>query len=498
MDNLDEKTPPSTETHQDDQASIDKGTGSASSFAGEALVWDKAAERRAVHKLDLTLVPLTTMIYLLSFLDRTNIGSAKVAGMQKDLKLTANQFSVALTVTYVLFILSEIPSNLLMKKFGANNLIPGLTILWGMVCACQGAVKSYSGLLGVRFMLGLVEGGLLPGLVLYMSWFYKRHDLSLRLAFVLSMTALAGAFSGLLASAISHLEGKRGLAGWSWIFIIEGVFTIAFGIFCWLVLPRRPRDAPFLTNEEATAYEKALEQDWQKEKEHEPFSWSEALSAFKSPHLLIFSPALFFNGVTLFGLAFFAPTIVGALGNSPNRTQLLVVPPYACAFVVAVTASLVSDHIKQRGIFMISIATIAIAGYALFLGSASKHVDYGALFLQVTGAYATAPFVASWQANNFLPYYKRATAVGWGFVMTNSGGILSTWIFNDPPRFRLATRLNLAFSVGIVVMSATNMGYLIWANAQKKKVGVEERKALDNEEARQRLGDRHPDFMYTP
>jgi hypothetical protein len=142
----------------------------------------------------------------------------------------------------------------------------------------------------------------LPGLVLYMSFFYRRHDLATRLSLILAMTALAGAFSGLLASAISKLDGKHGIKGWEWIFIIEGVFTIGWGLLMFVMMPRRPENTLFITKEEAHAVDKALEEDWSFEKS-EKFSWKQVKKAFSSPHLYIFGPAMFLNGITLFGLS---------------------------------------------------------------------------------------------------------------------------------------------------------------------------------------------------
>ena len=157
---------------------------------------------------------------LLSFIDRVNIGNARVAGLQKDLKMTDFQYSLALTITFIPYIVIEIPAGLVVKRIGANNLLPVLTTLWGLITTLQGLVTSYSGLLAARFFLGLVEGGLLPGIVLVMSRFYKRDQLQLRLALLFTAASLTGAFSGLLASAIVGMNGLAGHKGWQWIFIL--------------------------------------------------------------------------------------------------------------------------------------------------------------------------------------------------------------------------------------------------------------------------------------
>lgn len=456
-------------------------------------------QRRATLKIDLIVIPILTMFYLLSFLDRANIGNARVAGLQKDLHMTNRQYSTVLTITYVPYIVCELPSNLLLKKVGPHRLLPGIVFAWGLVTAFQGLVHNYSGLIATRFFLGLCEGGLLPGLVLYMSYFYRRDQLQLRVALLFSATSLAGAFSGLLAAAIVNLDGRHGRPGWAWIFILEGVFTSLFGIFAFFVMPSSPRKVLGLSAAETEAINEMLRLDGNDGTGHEPFSWSSVFSAFKAPQVVLLCIPLFFSGVTLFGLAFFAPTIVNSLGYSPIRTQLMTVPPYAVSFVVSLALAYVSDRYKVRGPVLFVTGLIATAGYAIYLTTTDKHTLYGSLFLQIPGVYASAPTLSAWMANNVQPYYKRATAVALAFVFSNLGGIVSTWIFPDPPRFTTATRLNLAFAVGLCVFAVIIDLYLIAQNKRKANILASPdygRNGEDSAEEQQRLGDRHPKFKY--
>ncbi|KDQ13229.1 hypothetical protein BOTBODRAFT_66945 [Botryobasidium botryosum FD-172 SS1] len=465
--------------------------------------------RRALRKVDLVVVPLVTMFYFLSFIDRSNIGNARVAGLQADLKMTDHQYSTALTITYVPYIVWELPSNLLLKRLSPRILLPLYVCLWGLVSTLQGLVTSYSGLLVCRFFLGLVEGGLLPGILLYMSSFFPRHKLQVRVSVLFCATSLGGAFSGLLAAAIIHMDGIQGKRGWAWIFILEGIFSVAFGFISFFFLPSSPLTTKFLTQEERVALDNALKADGSGDEEHESFTWSEVVSACMAPQVIFCGILLFFIGTTLYGLAYFAPSIVNTLGYSATRTQLMTVPPYACSFVVNLLFAYLSDRYRQRGLATIGISIIAVIGYAMYLGSAKKGVIYAALFFQVTGAYGGAPTVSAWMANNVMPHYKRATAVAIGFIMSNSGGILSTWIFTKPPRYTIATRINLAFSVATIFVALANMLYLRDQNTKKaaqRAAAVtsagetagnvntgEGHDGLD----KTRLGDRHPNFIYT-
>ena len=130
------------------------------------------------------------------------------------------QYSLALTITYIPYIAVEIPGSLMLKRVGANILLPTMVTLWGVITTMQGLVSSYQGLLTARFFLGLVEGGLVPGIMLVMSRFYKRDQIQLRMALLFTGGSLSGAFSGLLASAILGMDGRAGHRGWQWIFIL--------------------------------------------------------------------------------------------------------------------------------------------------------------------------------------------------------------------------------------------------------------------------------------
>jgi predicted MFS family arabinose efflux permease len=202
----------------------------------------------------------------------------------------------------------------------------------------------------------------------------------------------------------------------------------------------------------------------------------------------------------IFSLAYFGPTIIHSMGYSPIRTQLMSVPPYAVTFVVSVGVGILADRWKQRGYVLFLSGVLAMAGYVTFLTSTHTSVLYGSIFLQTLGAFTSAPAVATWNVNNVQPHYKRSTSVGFGLAMANFGGILSTWIFNDPPRFRKGTSINLAFSVGICVLAVINRVWLAMQNkrkegerARRQPMGSQE----EEEEERRRLGDDHPDFIYT-
>ncbi|KAF8817611.1 MFS general substrate transporter [Phlegmacium glaucopus] len=467
-------------------------------------------ERQAVRILDYTILPTMTMFYLLSYLDRTNIGNARVAGLQSDLHLTDKQYQICISVLFVPYVLSELPSNLLLRKIGPRLLMPSLLTIWGIMVTLQGLVTSFAGLVTVRAFLGLVEGPMFPGIVLYLSGFYTRKELSLRIALIFSASSLAGAFSGLLAAAIENMSGIGGRPGWAWIFILEGLFSIMIGLIGFIVVPSAPRDSKFLTEDQKDIITRRLERDRPSMKPVHTFSLKEVFRSLTSPHVILLLIMFFLGGTLLYGLAFFLPSIVSQLGFSPNKTQLLTVGPFATGALVTLISAFWSDRYKTRGIPAVLITILAVAGYALYLRAEHRYTSYVALYFMVPGVYASAPVLVAWIANNSEPHYRRATSVALSFMAANSGGILSTWIYpsSQGPKFTKTTIMNLVFSIFVIVCCLLNMAYLSWRNSVKKRPEVRakllekyfpgEKDGDDGSlDAWMDLGDRHPDFLYT-
>ncbi|KAH9476723.1 putative transporter [Psilocybe cubensis] len=467
---------------------------------------DHAKIRSAVRKLDWTILPMMTMFYLLSFLDRANIGNARVAGLQKGLKMTDRQYQICVTVTYVPYIMAEVPANLLLRKIGPNIAMPVILTLWGIIVIFQGFVSSFHDLIAARFFLGLVEGPMFPGIVLYLSGFYTRAELSYRIAFFFSAASLSSAFSGLLAAAIDNMQGLGGKPAWAWIFILEGIFSVLMGVLGFFMVPATPRESRFLSDNQKDLVMRRLEKDRPFVNPLDEFRIRHVLSSLKSPHVILMFITFFMGGTNLFGLALFAPSIINQLGFSPNHSQLLSVGPFASAFVVTLVVAYTSDRLKSRAIPLCSVCLIGIAGYAMYLGTTNKHAAYGAIYLMASGIYGTVPVIAAWISNNSEPYYTRATSIAVGFMATSMGGILSTWRYptSEGPRFHKTTVMNLIFMIMTIVLAIVNASILSWKNKNKERTRQEvlapyatESEPDGGVRAWVDLGDRHPDFRYT-
>jgi MFS family permease len=171
-------------------------------------------------------------------------------GIKTDLDLTGDKANTALVVFYAPYILFEIPSNILLKRLNPHVWLSGCIVAFGVVMLGQAFVKSYGGLIATRFFLGLAEAGVFPGSFYLISFWYKREESQKRFTVYWSSVILAGAFGGLLATAISKMDGMRGLASWQWIFLLEGIAAILVGIAAFFFTCDFPKEASWLTPEE--------------------------------------------------------------------------------------------------------------------------------------------------------------------------------------------------------------------------------------------------------
>ncbi|CAE6440965.1 unnamed protein product [Rhizoctonia solani] len=252
-------------------------TGAAGSGAGLT----PEDTKRLLSKLDRRILPWMAGLFLLSYLDRSNIGNARLDGLEKDLGLHGLQFNNALAIFYPFYVISEVPSNMILKRTRASFWFAFLMVSWGTIMTLMGLVKNYTGLMIARTFLGIAEGGLFPGIAFYITLWYQRSETGTRMAIYYAAATVAGAFGGLLARGISEMRGVGGLKGWSWIFILEGLVTIIIGksttyprppntvvnvspntaVAAYFFIPDHPSTSRFLTPAEQAEVVRRLDND---------------------------------------------------------------------------------------------------------------------------------------------------------------------------------------------------------------------------------------------
>ncbi|RCH94373.1 hypothetical protein CU097_012115 [Rhizopus azygosporus] len=194
------------------------------------IVSDTEAEKKLVRKLDTRLLPFLSFMYLFSSLDRSSLGNAVLDNFEEDVGITPDQFNTCVTIFYVGFLIFQIPSNILLKRFTAKRWLPFLMLLWGTIACLHATVRNYTQLLIFRFLLGFFEAGFFPGVIYFLTLFYKKNEMATRIALFWGSTVAAHAYAGVLAYGILQLRGSGGLTGWQWLFLIEGIPTVLVSV----------------------------------------------------------------------------------------------------------------------------------------------------------------------------------------------------------------------------------------------------------------------------
>ncbi|RDB15353.1 putative transporter C11D3.18C [Hypsizygus marmoreus] len=473
---------------------------SDSSTSVTELPIDLKAERRLVKKLDLILLPLFTLAYCTNFIDRTAIGNAKIAGIERDLGMSGFDYNIALTVFYIFYISVEIPSNLALKHFGSVWLAAMITS-FGVVSIGTAFIKSYSSLIVTRVFLGLAEGGTLSGLTYILSRYYRRKELVLRVGIFFGLSpTLAGAFGGLLASGLLSISDIGTVTSWRKIFLVEGIITTGFGLLCFWILPADPQNTRMFNEEERALALARIDAD-QAVKTHgrrEPTSFRLILRSF-SLHTSLCCFCYMMANISFQGLSLFLPTVVATLGHyTVVQSQLRTVPPYIAGAVWAVVCSYYGYHRKQRAVPIIFSALLMVTGYAISVGSINSHARYAACFLSVAGGSLIGPMYLAWGTDNAAPDTVRAVATALIPGIGAFGSIIAVWTYlpNDAPNYHNGNSLNLSTSSAIFTLAIAGLVYLRWENAQRDRGRRNYRLNGKSYEEIEQLGYLHPNFRY--
>ncbi|KAK7414197.1 hypothetical protein QQX98_006891 [Neonectria punicea] len=476
----------------------------ATDIYGNATVqFDPAAERRLRWKLDLHTVPTVAVLYLFCFIDRANIGNARIAGLDEDLNLQGYDYNKILSVFYISYILFEIPATVTCKWIGPGWFLPITSLLFGGISIATAFVETQAAICGVRFLLGIFEAGMLPGIAYYLSRWYKRAELTFRLSLYMVMAPLAGAFGGLLASAILKLDHFGSLHAWRMIFAIEGIITVGLSLIAFYSLTDRPETARWLTQEEKELCIARVKSERIGQTEVlDGIDRTKLGRGMSNPLVIQIAVIFLFNNITVQGLAFFLPTIVGTI--YPEYTvvqkQLHSVPPYAVGAFFAVAFPALSWYLDRRQILIIMTSPMVMAGYAIFLGTDDSTARYVACFLIASTCTVLGTLTNAHISANVVSDTARSSAIGLNVMFGNVGGLISTWAFPvaDGPNYPIGNGLNLACASMILMLSTGGYFWMLADNKKRDGRNVEEELAgMSSEEVRE-LDWKHPAFRWRP
>ncbi|KAG8169071.1 hypothetical protein KVR01_001820 [Diaporthe batatas] len=454
-----------------------------------AVSWDSEAEKNLRRKCDRHVLPCITLLFFMSFLDRTNIGNARIQGMVEDLNMTGHDYNIALFIFFVPYILFEVPSNIIIKRVAPSTWLSIIMILWGIATVGQGLVNNVGGLIACRFLLGLFEAGVFPGCVYLISMYYPRFELQWRLSLFFSASIMAGAVSGLLAYAIANMRDVGGYNAWRWIFIIEGLATVVIGAASKFFTVDWPETAKFLSDDERKILIARLAQDRGEAK-------MDRLD--KKSAKRIFSDWKIYCGIFMYFGWFFIPTIIQQLGYRAEEAQVRSIPIFAVATVCCITTAYLTDRMRHRYTFTMVGVMVASVGYILLLCqlSISVGVKYFALFLIVSGGYITQPVTLTWLQNNVSGHYKRSVAAAMQVGFGNCGGIVASNIYfqAEAPEYWTGYGVSLAL-VWICGTACTALFFGVRRENRRRDRG-DRAWRLDEPDV-DNMGDDHPEWRFT-
>lgn len=335
------------------------------------------------------------------------------------------------------------------------------------------------------------------------SRWYRRSELAFRLSLYIVMAPLAGAFGGLLASAILTLDSFGSLTRWRMIFAIEGIVTCLLALISFFTLTDRPETARWLSQEEKDlAIARVKSERVGQHEVLDKLDKKKTLRGIFNPVVLATSFIFLLDNITVQGLAFFAPTIVRTIypRHTVVQQQLRTVPPYIVGAFFTVLFPFLSWRYDRRTIFMIAGAPLMMVGYIMFLASADAQVRYGATFIIASGAFSFGALCNAQGSANVVTDTARASAIGTIVMFGNVGGLISTWSFLpfDGPNYRIGNGLNLATSSTILILGIVLLLWMNRSNKKRSEVDVDSELAGKSAGEIEDLDWRHPSFRWRP
>lgn len=416
--------------------------------------------RKVTRKVDMRLLPMLVLLYILNYLDRNNIASARLGGLEDDLNLQGNQYQTCVSILFVGYILMQIPANMLLNKLkNPSVFITCIMTAWGTISTCCAATQSFGGLFAARFVLGFVEAGFFGSALYILSCWYTRSQLSLRNSILYSGSLLSGAFSGLIAAGIlQNMDNVRGLRAWRWLFIIEGSITVGIAPIAYFVLPDMPSNSKMLTDlEREVILYKIRSETGQDDSDN--ISEESYWGAFKlcvSDIKVWACVGILSWLVAACGVTNFFPSIVETLNFDKVITLVLTAPPYLLAVIATFFWARHADKTGERFYHVVCPMIVSLASFIISVSTLNTGARYFAMVIMVPSLYCSFTTILSWMPNSVpRPPLKRAIAISLMNCLSNSASIWNAYLYSasDAPRYSVAFICNCVF-IGLAILCA--------------------------------------------
>jgi MFS family permease len=380
---------------------------------------DQSLEAKIYRKVDLRIVPFLFLCYILAYLDRVNVGFAKLT-MAKDLSLSDAAFATGAGIFFIGYFFFEVPSNIALKKFGARMWIMRIMVTWGIVSAAMMFVSGEWSFYIMRFILGIAEAGFFPGVIYYLTIWYPSDRRSTRTAWFVTGIPVAGVLGNPISGAIMDLfGGSLGITGWQWLYLVEGIPSIIVGVWVMYYLDSNIDEAKWLTAEEKAL----LNANLHNEEKHK--TEASLLDAFKSAKVYALCAIYFTLMIGLYGIAFWLPTIVKAFGTQGYwSVGLISAIPWGIATIGMLIISHHSDQTGERRWHYVLNVTAGALGLAL-AGTFGDNPVLSIIFLSIGTLGVVGSMPLFWPVPSV---FLTGTAAAAGIGIVNSVGNLGGYV----------------------------------------------------------------------
>ncbi|TPX10354.1 uncharacterized protein E0L32_008759 [Thyridium curvatum] len=439
----------------------------------------RRVEKSLKRKIDLRC-SFFVLIYILNYLDRSNIASARLKGLQEELRLSDQQYATCLSILYVGYILMQVPSNIFINRISRPSLYISIAmLLWGLISTLSGVARNFADMVVIRFFLGFVEAAFLPGALMILSNWYTRKELTERNAVLFCGNLISNAFSALVAAGVlSNMDGILGHSAWRWLFYIEGAATMAVAVAAAFILPDLPHNSRGFTEEELQVAQLRMIEDVGEadEDQKEDGTFGGLFMATRDVKIYLMMLTLTAYVVGLSFNAYF-PTLTKTLGFPEIETLLLSAPPWVLSCIVSLLVAWHADRTQEKFWHIVGPIFIGIIGFVISMATGNVAARYVALFLQAS-SYAGFITFYSWISSSFpRPPAKRAVAFAMINAFSQLGNVAGSYVWNLKDNgFRKSYGIVLSmFGITIVGVFAFRM---ILVNLNKR---ISARELLEDE-----------------
>ena len=402
-----------------------------------------ALEQRVMAKVFRRLVPFFIICYFVSFLDRVNVGFAALQ-MNKDIGLSASAFGFGAGLFFLTYFAFEVPSNLLLVRFGARRWIARIMLTWGLVSGAMAFITGPTSFYIVRLLLGLAEAGFFPGVAFFLTLWFPAAYRARVMGYLLVAAPMSTVIGAPISGAMLNMEGFMGFHGWQWLFVLEALPAIALSVVALKVLKDEPTSAPWLASEERNWLSNRIQVEENERRAENDVTVSQV---FFNPQVLLLSFIALCFFLIIFGVSFFLPQIVKSFGLRNLQTGFVSAIPYVVASASIVFWAKRSDARMERRLhiaFPAVVAGVALIAAALLHDSVPKMIAFS---VAAFGIYGALP--AFWAVNTgFLS--GRAAAAGIAFIgaVGNLGGFIGPFVIG------LSKDLTGSYAGGLLVLAA--------------------------------------------